>query len=73
MFILDNGYKIYIFPYFFFKICLQQIIIRILNVLVYTVTHIVIEYLLGSLVVDSRENAYSGEEGTAERTTEKRS
>ena len=29
--------------------------------------------LLGSLVVDSRKNAYSGEEGTAERTAEKRS
>ena len=41
--------------------------------LVYAVTHTIIEYLLGSLALDSRENAYSGEEGTAERTAKKRS
>ena len=42
--------------------------------LVYPATHtcIIIEYLLGSLVVDSRKNAYSSEEGTAERTAEKK-
>ena len=41
--------------------------------LVYAHSDNIIKYLLGSLVVDSRENAYSGEEGTAERTEEKKS
>lgn len=51
----------------------NKLLSKVLCTFVYAHSDIIIKYLLGSLVVDGRKNAYSGEEGTAERTEEKRS